>query len=153
MRHLRSRSLLACLSLSTYLLLVTTASYAVDPTELPDPALQARYLALTHELRCMQCQNEAIADSPVDLAADLRRQVREMLLAGKSDEDVRNYMVARYGEFILFRPRFSARNAWLWLTPAVLLIIGVIVAVRIIRQRAALVGDDTDPVEEDVRTS
>ncbi len=126
---------------------------AVDPTELSDPALQARYLALTHELRCMQCQNESIADSPVNLASDLRRQVREMLVAGKSDDDVRNYMVSRYGEFILFRPRFSARTAWLWLAPGVLLILGALIALRIVRQRARLVGQDTDPVDEDFRPS
>jgi cytochrome c-type biogenesis protein CcmH len=122
---------------------------AVDTVELADPALQARYLALTHELRCMQCQNESIADSPVGLAADMRRQVREMLLAGKSDDDVRNFMVARYGEFILFRPRFSPRNAWLWLSPAVLLLLGAVVAIRVVRQRSALLGQDDAPIEEE----
>lgn len=124
--------------------------HAVDTTELSDPKLQARYIALTHELRCMQCQNETIADSPVGLAADMRRAVREMLLAGKSDDDVRNFMVARYGEFILFRPRFSARTAWLWFAPGVLLIIGAIVAIRILRKRSALVSEDHEPVEEDI---
>jgi cytochrome c-type biogenesis protein CcmH len=127
--------------------------YAVDPTEMPTPELQQRYLALTHELRCMQCQNEAIADSPVSLAADLRRQVREMLLAGKSDDDVRNYMVARYGDFILFRPRVAARTIWLWATPGVLLLIGAMVAVRITSQRAKLVDQDHEPVDEDTRSS
>jgi cytochrome c-type biogenesis protein CcmH len=125
---------------------------AVDPTEMPTPALQERYLALTHELRCMQCQNETIADSPVDLAADLRRQVHDMLLAGKSDDDVRNYMVARYGDFILFRPRMIWRNAWLWATPGVLIIIGAIVAVRILKQRSKLVDTDNEPLEEDIRS-
>ena len=90
------------------------SAYAVDPTQLPDPKLQERYLALTHELRCVQCQNEAIADSPAGIASDLRREVREMLLAGKSDEDVRNFMLARYGDFVLFRPRFAPKTAWLW---------------------------------------
>jgi cytochrome c-type biogenesis protein CcmH len=121
---------------------------AVDPTQLPDPVLQERYLALTHELRCMQCQNEAIADSPVDLAADLRREVRDMLLAGKSDEDVRNFMVARYGDFILFRPRFSLRNAWLWLAPGVVLLSGALVAWRIVRARTALVATDDQPLDD-----
>ena len=125
---------------------------AVDPTEMPTPALQERYLALTHELRCMQCQNESIADSPVDLAADLRRQVHDMLLAGKSDDDVRSFMVARYGDFILFRPRMIWRNAWLWATPGVLIIIGAIVAVRILKQRSKLVDTDNEPLEEDVRS-
>jgi cytochrome c-type biogenesis protein CcmH len=128
-------------------------AFAVDPAELPDPVQQARYIALAHELRCMQCQNESIADSPVNLAGDLRREVREMIVAGKSDEEIRNFMVARYGEFILFRPRYSLRNAWLWLTPIVLLVIGAIVAVRIVRQRATLVDQDNEPIEEDVRSS
>lgn len=134
------------------LVLYATVALAVDPTQMPTPALQERYLGLTHELRCMQCQNEAIADSPVDLAADLRRQVRDMLLAGKSDDDIRNYMVARYGEFILFRPRASWKNAWLWAAPGVLILVGALVAVRIIQQRSALVRLDNEPLEEDIRS-
>jgi cytochrome c-type biogenesis protein CcmH len=134
-------------------LLASGPTYAVDPTEMPTPELQQRYHGLTHELRCMQCQNEAIADSPVSLAADLRRQVGEMLIAGKSDDDVRNYMVARYGDFILFRPRVSVRTLWLWLTPGVLLLLGAAVAVRVMKQRAALVDQDNAPVDEDPRSS
>ena len=111
------------------------------------------FRSLTHELRCMQCQNEAIADSPVSLAADLRRQVKEMLIAGKSDDDVRNYMVARYGDFILFRPRVSTKTIWLWATPGILLLIGAAVAVQITKKRATMVDQDTDPIEEDVRRS
>ena len=135
------------------MLLASAAALAVDTTEMPTPELQQRYLGLTHELRCMQCQNEAIADSPVSLAADLRRQVREMLLAGKSDDDVRNYMDARYGDFILFRPRVAAKTIWLWATPGILLLIGAAVAVRITKQRAALVDQDNEPLEEDSRPS
>jgi cytochrome c-type biogenesis protein CcmH len=137
----------------TAVLLANSTTYAVDPTQMPTPELQRRYLALTHELRCMQCQNEAISDSPVSLAADLRRQVGEMLIAGKSDDDVRNYMVARYGDFILFRPRVSSRTIWLWSAPGVLLLIGAAVAVRITKQRAALVAQDNEPVDEDIRSS
>jgi len=72
-----------------------------------------------------------------------------MLLAGKSDDQIRDFMVSRYSEFILFRPRYSARNAWLWLSPIVLLLIGAAVAARIVRARAALVAADTEPVRED----
>ena len=140
------------LTTTAVLMLLATAVEAVDPTQMPTPALQERYLGLTHELRCMQCQNESIADSPVDLAADLRRQVHDMLIAGKTDDDVRNFMVARYGEFILFRPRMSAKNAWLWLAPGVLILIGAIVAVRIVQQRATLVAADHEPLEEDIRS-
>lgn len=130
-------------------LLRTPSTWAVDPTQLSDPALQARYVALTHELRCMQCQNESIADSPVDLAADLRREVRNLLQAGKSDAEVRAWMAARYGDFILFRPRFAPRTAWLWVAPGVLLLIGVIVSWRVVRQRTKLLASDDGAVGED----
>jgi cytochrome c-type biogenesis protein CcmH len=118
---------------------------AIDATPpLPDPVLQQRYSALTHELRCMQCQSEALADSSVSLAADLRLQVRELLLAGQTDDQIRDHMVARYGEFILFRPRMTWRNAWLWAAPTVLMGIGLVVAWRIVRARARLTdGDDS----------
>jgi len=143
----------ALITVLAAVLLASGPTYAVDPTEMPTPELQQRYHGLTHELRCMQCQNEAIADSPVSLAADLRRQVSEMLIAGKSDDDVRNYMVARYGDFILFRPRVAPRTLWLWSAPGVLLLIGAAVAVRVTRQRAKLVEQDNEPVEEDIRSS
>ena len=122
--------------------------WAVDTTEIADPALQARYRALTHELRCMQCQNQSIADSPVGLAGDLRRQVLELLESGKSDAEVRDYMVERYGAFILFRPQFNWRTAWLWSLPFVALLIGLWVAVRIVRRRAALLPGDTSEVDD-----
>jgi cytochrome c-type biogenesis protein CcmH len=143
-RGVRTLLLGACLWLAG-----TYPCWAVDPTELPDPKLQARYVALTHELRCMQCQNEALADSPVDLAADLRREVRDQLLAGKSDDDIRAWMSARYGDFILFRPRYSLRNAWLWGAPAALLLIGALVSWRVVRNRMTLLPADHEPLEED----
>ena len=146
MRRLGARALLLGAWLS---LAASYTAWAVDPTELPDPKLQARYVALTHELRCMQCQNEALADSPVDLAADLRREVRDQLLAGKSDDDIRAWMSARYGDFILFRPRYSLRNAWLWGAPFALLLIGALVCWRVVRNRTTLLPGDHEPLEED----
>jgi cytochrome c-type biogenesis protein CcmH len=129
--------------LALALLLSAPLALAVDSSPpLPDPAMQQRYLALTHELRCMQCQNESLADSPVGLASDLRRDVRELMLAGQSDEQIRDHMVARYGEFILFRPRMNWRNAWLWSTPAVLMLIGLGIGVRVLRKRTRGVGPD-----------
>jgi len=136
----------------TLLLMAAGAVHALDTTVLPDPKLQARYVALTHELRCMQCQNESIADSPVDLAADLREQVREQLLAGRTDQQIRDWMASRYSDFILFRPRYSWRNAWLWGTPVVLLLLGAVIAVRIVRQRARLLPADHEPLDEDLRS-
>jgi len=148
-RRARHAGLVACV-LPLAAVILGAAAYAVDPTELPDPALQARYAALTHELRCVQCQNEAIADSPAGIASDLRREVRDMLLAGKSDDDVRAFMLARYGDFILFRPRFAPKTAWLWFAPGVLLLIGALVSWRIVRARSALVPLDDAPLEEDL---
>ena len=119
---------------------------AVDITPpLPDPAMQARYLALINEFRCMQCQNESLADSSVGLAADLRREIHDLILAGKSDDEIRDYLVSRYSEFILFRPRMSLKNLWLWSAPAVLLLAGILIAVRVMRQRARLPITDDDP--------
>ena len=147
-RHARRKSPVAYL-IPLAAVLLGAAAYAIDPTELPDPVLQQRYLALTHELRCVQCQDEAIADSPAGIASDLRREVRDMLLAGKSDDDVRNFMLARYGDFVLFRPRFAMKTAWLWFAPGVLLLIGAFVSWRIVRARIALVPADNEPLEED----
>lgn len=141
-------ALLGALALSVASVLLVAPALAIDPTPpLPDPQLQARYRALTHELRCMQCQNQSIADSPVGLAADLRREVRELLLEGKSDEQIREHLVARYGDFILFRPRVAPRTAWLWAAPVVLLAIGALVAWRVVRQRTRLVESDPQQID------
>jgi cytochrome c-type biogenesis protein CcmH len=120
------------------LLLVVTlvalpgAALAVLPDEVvSDPALEARARSLSAELRCMVCQNQSIDDSDAELARDLRILVRERLQAGDTDEEVIAYIVSRYGEFVLLRPRFSTRNALLWGAPALLLVIGgVLIAIR-----------------------
>jgi cytochrome c-type biogenesis protein CcmH len=117
-------------------LALSGAALAVQPDEvLDDPALEARARALSAELRCMVCQNQSIDDSDASLARDLRVLVRERLKAGDTDEQVLAYVVARYGEFVLLKPRFSLRNALLWGTPAVLLVIGGAVLVVSIRRR------------------
>jgi cytochrome c-type biogenesis protein CcmH len=128
-----------------------SAALAVDNTPpLADPAMQQRYLALIHEFRCVQCQNEALADSNVSLAADLRLEVHDLIQQGKGDDEIRDYLVARYGEFILFRPRMNLRNAWLWAAPGVLLLAGLVIAIRVIRARTQLpIADDELP---DART-
>jgi len=120
------------------------AAWALDPARLADPAQQARYEVLIHELRCVQCENNTLADSDAWIANDVRRQIRDMLVAGKSDQQIKNYLVSRYSEFILFRPAYSWRNAWLWLLPVALLIFGVSIAVRVIKQRARLVDNEDD---------
>ena len=129
------------------LLLGSPASYAIAPEQMPTPQLEARYLALIQGFRCMQCQDESLADSPVNLAADMRREVRDMLLAGKTDQQIKDFMVSRYGYFILFKPPFVWQTAWLWLAPGVMLLAGVIVALTVIRKRAAIVAADTDDTD------
>jgi cytochrome c-type biogenesis protein CcmH len=119
-------------------------AWAVDPATMSDPVLQARYEVLIHELRCVQCQNNSLADSDASIAGDLRHQIRDMLAAGKSDKEIKDYLVSRYSEFILFRPAYSWRNAWLWGLPLMLMILGVVIAVRVIRQRTALVDNEDD---------
>ena len=113
---------------------------AVQPDEiLPDPALEARARTLSHELRCMVCQNQSIDDSDAPLAHDLRLLVRERLKAGDSDGQVIDFLVARYGEFVLLKPRFEWHTAPLWLAPIALLLVGgatLWVALR--RRRAAV---------------
>lgn len=126
------------------LCLFAVPTWAVDPARMSDPVLQARYQVLIHELRCVQCEDNSLADSDASIAADVRRQIRDMLSAGKSDREIKGYLVSRYSEFILFRPEYSWRNAWLWGLPLFLLIIGVVIAVRVIQQRVALVDNDDE---------
>jgi len=117
---------------------VLSAAWAFDSeVAFQDPAQQARYERLNRELRCLQCQNQTIADSTAPLAADLRREVREMIKAGHTDAQIRQFMLERYGDFVLYRPRMSAANFLLWAAPALLLVIGALVAVRFIRRRTA----------------
>jgi cytochrome c-type biogenesis protein CcmH len=116
------------LKLIVVLLALTAAvpAVAVQPDEvLADAALEAQARALSKELRCMVCQNQSIDDSDAPLARDLRILVRERLQAGDSDQQVIDFLVARYGEFVLLKPRFSPHTALLWLGPATLLLIGV----------------------------
>ncbi len=110
--------------------------------QLENPALQARYEHITQELRCLVCQNESIADSNVELASDLRRQVREMLAAGKSDDAIFAFMTDRYGEFVRFRPPVEPKTLLIWGAPFIMLALGVIIIFRVARQRSRLPLDD-----------
>jgi cytochrome c-type biogenesis protein CcmH len=101
-----------------------------------DPVLQHRYESINRELRCLVCQNQTIADSNATLAADLRREVRDMIAAGKTDDEIRDFMIERYGDFVLYRPRMTAQNFLLWAAPVLLLLIAAVVLVRVVRRRA-----------------
>jgi cytochrome c-type biogenesis protein CcmH len=119
--------------------------------QLEDPALQARFERITQELRCLVCQNESIADSNVELASDLRRQVREMLIAGKSDDSIFGFMTDRYGEFVRFRPPLEPKTLLIWGAPFIMLLLGGGIVFRIVRQRSRMPLDDEPAAGPEMR--
>jgi len=122
----------------------TLPAFAVQPDEvLSDPALEARARELSKELRCMVCQNQSIDDSDAPLARDLRILVRERLQAGDSDDQVLDFLVKRYGEFVLLNPRFSERTAVLWLMPVLALLIGAVVLIVAWRRYRRVTGTES----------
>jgi cytochrome c-type biogenesis protein CcmH len=124
-------------------LLGGTSARALDANgQLEDPALQARFESIAKDLRCLVCQNESIADSNVELASDLRRQVREMLVAGKSDGEIFDFMTDRYGEFVRFNPPVDRKTVLIWGAPFIVLLLGVVIIVRIVRGRSRMPLDD-----------
>ena len=114
-----------------------------------DPALEARMMAISSELRCLVCQNQTIADSHAELAVDLRTQVRELLQAGKTNEQITDYMTARYGDFVLYRPPFKAATALLWIGPAAMVLIGLGALFLVLRRRGRMAADQFEPEEPD----
>jgi cytochrome c-type biogenesis protein CcmH len=105
----------------------------------PDPKVEARLKAISHELRCLVCQNQTIADSNAPLAVDLRQQTRAMIAAGKSDDEIRAYMVERYGDFVLYKPPFNAATAILWGAPGLLIVGGFAALFVMLRRRRTAV--------------
>jgi len=114
-----------------------------------DPVLEARMLRIASELRCLVCQNQTIADSDASLAVDLRRETRELLKQGKTEGEVIDYMTARYGDFVLYRPPLKATTALLWFGPAVLLLGGTAVLVVVLRRRGRLGAEAFEPDLDD----
>ena len=114
--------------------------------QLQDPVLQSRFEHIVKDLRCLVCQNESIADSNVELAADLRRQVREMLVAGQSDDAIFGFMTDRYGEFVRFNPPLEPKTLLIWGAPFIILILGAVIVVRVVRQRSRMPLDDEPSV-------
>ncbi|MDH3512274.1 MAG: cytochrome c-type biogenesis protein CcmH [Gammaproteobacteria bacterium] len=121
------------------LLLPTLLVFGLAADEpLADPAQQALYERLANEVRCLVCQNQTIADSNAPLAADLRREIRQKVLDGQSESEIKVFLTDRYGDFVLYRPRFGGPSLLLWLAPAVLLLFGIVVLWKIIRRRSTL---------------
>ena len=138
------------LMLSAILLFALPALAVIETYEFSDPALEVRYQALSEELRCPKCQNQNIADSNAPIAKDLRKILYQQLEQGASDQQILEYMVARYGEFVRYRPRFSGATAVLWLATALLLLLGVVIVVLTLRGRGkAATRTDTGLSEQE----
>lgn len=114
-----------------------------------DPAVEARVQKLGEELRCLVCQNQNIADSNAELAQDLRREVRSMIKAGKSDKEIVDFMVARYGDFVLYRPPVQGNTLLLWGGPIALLVLGIVALITYQRRRAVRVAAEDKPLSAD----
>lgn len=138
--------------LASLLLLIAVVAQAIDTAPaFQDPAQQARYERLASELRCLQCRSESIADSNASLAEDLRRQLRELIAAGRSDQQIMRYMTDRYGDYVLFRPPLKSNTWLLWLAPGLLVLIGGIAAAVVIARKSHLPDDDL-PQDDRART-
>jgi len=136
----RPRALAAGLAVAA---LLCTGVAAREAPEVGDnPAVERHMQELASELRCLQCQNQTLADSNAPLAVDLRQQIREMLARGESDQQVKEYLVARYGDFVLYRPPFKATTVALWVGPGLLLVLGVAAMLLAIRRRRELLAQE-----------
>ena len=130
------------------LLLISTSALAIDTGKaFDDPELQARYEKIIEEVRCLKCQNQTIKDSNAFLADDLRREIRRLLTEGKTNDEIFDFMVERYGEFALYRPRMSGITLLLWIAPGVFLLIGGFIVVRVLRKRMSMPIDLDDDTE------
>jgi cytochrome c-type biogenesis protein CcmH len=124
-------------------LVLATSALAIDTEEaFDDPELQARYEAIIDEVRCLKCQNQTIKDSNAFLASDLRREIRRMLEEGMADDEIFDFLVERYGEFALYRPRTSGKTLVLWVIPGVFLLAGGLLLANIVRKRMAMPIDN-----------
>ena len=133
---------LACLMVLA--LFLSLSVQAQEPLVFPNQQMQDRFEALTFELRCAVCQNQSLADSDAPLAHDLRREIHTMMSAGKSDEQIKTFMVDRYGDFVLYRPPVQPNTWFLWLGPLLMLLIGGLVLRANIKKRSALFNDTDD---------
>lgn len=134
------------------LMLLSVAGPALSAKEAQpsaaDPVLEERVMKLSRELRCLVCQNETLADSRADLAEDLRTQIREQMKAGKSDKEIINYLTSRYGKFILYNPPVDPTTYMLWFGPFVLLLGGLVLLFRYVKQRSGVIAEAPLSAEE-----
>lgn len=132
--------------LALIVVLAAGCAYAIDAgNAFDDPKMQARYEKITSEVRCLVCQNQTIKDSNAFLADDLRREIRRMLTEGMTDAEIYDFLVVRYGDFVLYRPRMSGKTLVLWIAPILLIVAGGLVAFKVVRGRMAMtIDDDSD---------
>jgi len=124
-------------------IMLTGSANAIDAVAaFDDPEMQARYEKIISEVRCLKCQNQTIKDSNAFLASDLRREIRHMLEEGKTDDEIYDFLVARYGDFALYRPRASGKTLILWIAPMMFLVFGALALWRVVQRRTALPIDD-----------
>ena len=124
-------------------IVMSLSAFAIDTDKaFDDPELQARYEKLIAEVRCVTCQNQNIKDSNAFIAADLRREIRRLMEEGKTDDEVVDFLVTRYGDFVLYSPRKSGKTLALWIAPFILLLFGVFGFVRVLKNRMAMPIDD-----------
>jgi len=131
---------------------LSTSALAIDSEQaFDDPELQARYEKLVAEVRCVTCQNQNIKDSNAFIASDLRREIRRMIGEGKSNEEIKSFLVTRYGDFVLYRPRFEGKTLALWIAPFLLVLFGGFALVRVVRHRMTLPIEDGPDANGDIR--
>jgi cytochrome c-type biogenesis protein CcmH len=140
--------------LATLIILASGLALAIDPGDaFEDPEMQARYEKISSEVRCLVCQNQTIKDSNAFLAADLKREIRRLLEEGKTDAEVYDFLVARYGDFVLYSPRKSGKTLVLWIAPFLFIVIGGFVALKVVRGRMTMSTDnDTDSDQAATKT-
>jgi cytochrome c-type biogenesis protein CcmH len=130
------------LILSIWMALALAGAWAKDAAPLAeDPVIEQRLIAISEEMRCLVCQNESLAGSRADLANDLRRELRELIKQGKTDAEIREFMVSRYGDFVLYRPPVKPTTWFLWAGPFLFMIVGVVVLLVYLRRRNRVVGE------------
>ena len=131
------------LFLAIFLICLAVPGYAIDEGQaFDDPEMQARYERIISEVRCLVCQNQTIRDSNVFLASDLRREIRRLLAEGNSDAEISEFLVTRYGDFVLYRPPMRGKTLILWIAPFLLIGFGIIVIIRVLRGRMSMPIDD-----------
>ncbi len=129
--------------LAALIILTCGLALAIEPGDaFEDPEMQARYEKISSEVRCLVCQNQTIRDSNAFLATDLKREIRRLMEEGKTDAEVYDFLVARYGDFVLYSPRKSGKTLVLWIAPFLFIAVGGVVALRVVRSRMTMSPDD-----------